>query len=496
VLIEVVVQGKDQASTVLDKVGGSISGLGSIAAGVATGGLALAAAAVVGLGVAAVGATVGVAKLAMAAAEIEGTRKTFETLTEDLGGPVEAMDGLKEATRGMVSQADLMAASNKFLTMGITENLEETEKMAEMATQLGLAMGTDATKSMEDFALMMANQSIPRLDTFGISSAAVRARIEELQAATEGLSREEAFKIAVMEQGAVAMEKVGEQGESAAATTLRWQTAIADLKLSVGQAFVPALEAIREPIMELVDKHGPKVVEWAEIAGAWLGENLPIAIEKLEAGWETIKPGLIWARDIFQLFTETTLPYLKAAWDILRTGFEEVVGVYNTELKPALEKLWEALGLGETKSDDITVAVGKFMGMLAMLAASRTIEMLKSGIEGLASGIEWGIHTFNTIKDAIERVKTAFQNFKDAIAGFQLPWWLSPGSPTPLETGLIGIGRALSDVQSLSGRGLGFGGGNNYSQTTNQSQSFNMNVYTNAGAQAVHQGFQTMAALS
>ena len=52
--IEIIALGKDQASKVLSGVGSSVSGLGSIAAGVATGGLALAAAAIVGIGAAAV----------------------------------------------------------------------------------------------------------------------------------------------------------------------------------------------------------------------------------------------------------------------------------------------------------------------------------------------------------------------------------------------------------------------------------------------------------
>ena len=45
-------------------------------------------------------------------------------------------------------------------------------------------MGNGATESMENFALMLANQSILRLDSFGISSGKVTARIEELMSAT------------------------------------------------------------------------------------------------------------------------------------------------------------------------------------------------------------------------------------------------------------------------------------------------------------------------
>lgn len=486
-VIEVIVLGKDQASSVLGKVGGAVSGLGSVAAGVATGGLALAAAAVVGLGAAAVGATVGITKLAFAAAEVEGTRQTFEALTDDLGGSKMALEALEEATRGMVSETDLMAASNKFLAMGLSESIEETAELSEMATQLGMAMGEDATASMENFALMMANQSIPRLDSFGISSSVVRERIKELQAATEGLSREEAFKIAVMEQGRVAMEKVGEQGESATATTLRWKAAIDDLKLGIGQAFIPALESIRKPVLDLVERYGPRVVEWANIAGEWLGEKIPWAIGKLEAiwtrywpaasatltnFWNTIRPGLIWLKDIFVAFTTTYLPHLRAAWGILQEGFRTVSEVYNRELKPALQQLWEALGIGTGKSDEIAGAFGTFMGIMTRLLATGVINSIVVGIKALVrimeAGRHWGIvlrdvlnsmlGVFNNIRHHISVVVDAFRHFRDSLAGFSLPWWLTPGSATPLETGLAGIGKVLKDVQGLASGGLAFGG--------------------------------------
>ena len=486
-IIEVIVLGKDQASSVISGVGSAVSGLGGIAAGVATGGLALAAAAVVGLGAAAVGAAVGITKLTFAAADVEGTRLTFERLTDEFDGSYMAMLDLQEATRGMVGEADLMAASNKFLTMGISDNIEETAKMAEMATQLGLAMGEDATASMENFALMMANQSIPRLDSFGISSSVVRGRIKELTDATEGLSREEAFKIAVMEQGAIAMEKVGEQGENATATTLRWKAAINDLKLDIGQAFIPALEAIRKPVLELVERYGPDVILWAEMAGDWLGEKIPWAIGKLEAiwtrywpqasatltnFWNTIRPGLEWVRDMFQAFTTTYLPHLRVAWGILQEGFQTVSEVYNRELKPALQELWEALGIGTGKSGEIAGAFGTFMGILVRIQASGIINIIVAGIRAVAWAMETGRHwgivlrdvfqsmvgVFNEVRHWISVLVEKFDHFKSTLAGFQLPWWLTPGSPTPLETGLAGIGKVLADVQDLAGGGLNLGG--------------------------------------
>ena len=125
----------------------------------------------------------------------------------------EAMDRLREATRGAANDQDLMAGATRFLTMRLADNIAEASRMAEVATQLGMAMSMPGgpTAAMSDFALLLANQSIQRLDQFGISSGAVRARIDELVTSQSGLNRETAFTIAVMEQAEEAMRRVGEQ---------------------------------------------------------------------------------------------------------------------------------------------------------------------------------------------------------------------------------------------------------------------------------------------
>jgi len=117
---------------------------------------------------------------------------------------------------------------------------------------------------MENFALMMANQSIPRLDSFGISSGKVRARITELMEATEGLTREEAFNQAVMEQARVTMEKVGEQGETAAAGMASIGATMENLKLKAGQTLQPFLDLVVNVASGIIEEWGGKLSAWLE----------------------------------------------------------------------------------------------------------------------------------------------------------------------------------------------------------------------------------------
>jgi len=347
--LKIIVNAQDRATGVLNKIGSvARTALGFAFGTIAVKGLQAAGRAVSGF-----------VEDAMA---VEGTQRTFANLVESIGGDVpQAMDQLREATRGMVADDDLMAAANKFVAMGLAENTEEAAKLSEMATQLGMAMGNDATASMENFALMLANQSILRLDSFGISSAKVRERIEELTGATEtygmtqpqidaaiadstehikeledalylarlqqseftdntklstrerqrmkiadlesqyadenarleelnntqavaadstqAMAREQAFMTAVMEQGAVTMEKVGEQSDTVQASWSKLRAVGHNLALTVGgeilELVAPAFSLLAEKVMELA----PKIREAIQSAAQWIKDFWPAVQE-------------------------------------------------------------------------------------------------------------------------------------------------------------------------------------------------------------------------
>lgn len=284
------------------------------------------------------------------AAQVDAVTNTFERLVEVTGTALpDAMDQLRYSTRGMVSDTDLMQSTNKFLAMGLADTAEEAAKLSEIATQLGTAMGEDATASMENFALMMANQSIPRLDSFGISSGKVSARIEELQDATEGMTREEAFGIAVMEQAEVAMKRVGEQGASTGASLNRIGAAWDNISVGIGQLFLPI---------------GEKLL-------GWLGDFLTYISEVLREG-DTLNDWL------------THIP------EFLRPIAEKVgnaVLFVKDDLVPALTGLFDALF--SLLSGDMEGALWSFLGALEALGVPKeTIETISSVLQTLWSALK------------------------------------------------------------------------------------------------------------
>ena len=167
----------------------------------------------------------------------------FRTLTASMGGYASNMAAMRQATSGIVDDMTLQESGAKLLQMGLATTTEEMARLSEMAVKLGGAMGMSVEKSFSDFSLMLANQSIMRLDQFGLSGARVRARILELKE-TMGLTREEAFKMAVLEQGAVSLERLGLAADAAVTPMARLQSSMANFAQDFAQNVATAVNSL------------------------------------------------------------------------------------------------------------------------------------------------------------------------------------------------------------------------------------------------------------
>jgi len=175
------------------------------------------------------------------------TKTAFENISGGAGQATERLEAMQRATRGAMSEQQMMGTANRLMQMGLADSAEELERVVTMATRLGSAMGVGATEAVESFALTLANTSIPRLDLFGISAGKVRKRIQELQAAMPGMAREAAFFAATMEVGGEAMARLGDVVEDEALSIERLEASWTDLKTTFGEAFAtltPLLDAI------------------------------------------------------------------------------------------------------------------------------------------------------------------------------------------------------------------------------------------------------------
>ena len=156
----------------------------------------------------------------------------------------------------------------------------------------------------------------------------------------------------------------------------------------------------------------------------WLETNIPIAIQKLADFWNNV-----------------LLPAIKIVWDWIQTN-----------LFPLFEALAELLEV--TVGLAITALAGFWQNVLQPAVQDmfewfndKLMPVLKTVAEWLSDKLK---PAFEGISKAIEAVVGWIKDFTDKLKNIKLPDWLTPGSPTPFETGLWGIQDALKAVANTA----------------------------------------------
>lgn len=170
------------------------------------------------------------------ALQADTAKARFEAFAGGARQAADVLSAVKAATGGALSEMDAMTASTKLMQMGLASSADEVATLTNMAIKLG-DQTMSAGERVNDFALLLANQSVMRLDNFGISSGKVRQRIQELQEATPGLTREMAFMQATVEIGTQSLDKLATGVGSATMAAQQSKAAWADLKVEIGRSF-------------------------------------------------------------------------------------------------------------------------------------------------------------------------------------------------------------------------------------------------------------------
>ena len=102
--------------------------------------------------------------------QLGALQNSFERLARGANqSSTEMLSALKDGTRGLVSEYDLMTSANKAMLLGLPVTTESMGTMAKAATTLGKAMGLDATKSIDDLITALGRSSPMILDNLGLT---------------------------------------------------------------------------------------------------------------------------------------------------------------------------------------------------------------------------------------------------------------------------------------------------------------------------------------
>lgn len=236
---------------------------------------------------------------------------------------------------------------------------------------------------------------------------------------------------------------------------------LSDIKENIGNALLPILSSLTEAFGRIIDSPAfQKAVDFVtgklgELS-TWIETNIPKWEEKFNTWmtnigvwWnEKAKPALIELRDF--LFTD-----IPEAIDTAKESWVKMSDVLEAEAIPVgneLEKLYQNIA---TILELMGINIDKTSLKLALLNLSLTLTTATGkATHNILKSITTVIMGVNNVLEAVidnwDKLTEAVRNAFNAMNQMILPWWLTPGSPTPLENGLGGIDNALNSINTKS----------------------------------------------
>lgn len=207
--------------------------------------------------------------------QVRTLEKSFLRLVEVSGAGTVSLEELRKATRGTVSDIDLLKAANTAMMLGLPT--EELDELMESAMILGHAMGIDTTKAIESLSIGLGRQSRLVLDNLGIvfqAETAYEWYAKQLGVTTNELTelqKREGWQLYAMKE---IRDKASELGDVVDETTVkqeRWGASWKNLTTRLGEFLAPLamFQPLLSPIINMI--------------GTMIGILLPRLIAKLMA---------------------------------------------------------------------------------------------------------------------------------------------------------------------------------------------------------------------
>lgn len=216
-------------------------------------------------------------------ADLELQKQQFDALAVSIGTTGDALQNdLGNAMNGLVSNADQIVGATQLISLGLAKTHEEALALSEVSGKLNW--------DMQVLGLTLANQSMARLDSLGLSIDGVKSKIAEL--VEGGMDANEAFKWAIIEEGRDKIELLGDAADSGAGKIQKLEVAGQNMKDSFsGLAFtlfeaaggIEAVEAAATNLNILADALG-KIDKYKDT-----GQDIKGLIDALVSGdWDKV----------------------------------------------------------------------------------------------------------------------------------------------------------------------------------------------------------------
>jgi len=177
-------------------------------------------------------------------AQLEYAAGKFERLAEAAGTTSDVlMTDLRAATRGMVSDADLVAGAGDFMALGLAKSHDEVVRLTSVAGALGM--------NMNQLVLTLTNQTTMRFDQLGVSVDGFDEKVKKLE--ESGMSASDAFTEAFLQQAEEQIRKVGSMADTSAGSLKTMESAFKNLSDAIKSNFADSLDKIAPALANVAD---------------------------------------------------------------------------------------------------------------------------------------------------------------------------------------------------------------------------------------------------
>jgi uncharacterized coiled-coil DUF342 family protein len=175
--------------------------------------------------------------------QLEFMRSKFDNLAVSINTTSQALlKDLQKATRGLVADSQLVTSATDFMTLGLAKSHDEVVRLTRVAGALGM--------NMNQLVLTLTNQTTMRFDALGVAVDGFDGKVKKLVAS--GMSAQDAFTEAFLQQAEDQIAKVGDVADSSVAAFMRLEAASKNLTDALKDALAPSLATAAEAAATLL----------------------------------------------------------------------------------------------------------------------------------------------------------------------------------------------------------------------------------------------------
>jgi len=328
------------------------------------------------------------------AAKVESMRTAFNTLTGASENSSKALEKLKEATNGTMSEFDLFQQANNAMILGVTKNSDEMAEMFDIAQRLGRALGRDTKTSVESLITGIGRQSRLMLDNIGIIADTRKANEDYARSLNKNASeltdseKKQAFLNATMEAAREKVSLLNEVTGSSQDQLDAFGAAMDNLAVNIGEglgtAFLPLINAMTKFSAVL---NAERVRAYASVITTTLVVALGVYIANLKRAfiWQTRLGWGALASAAGVLATETLIlsGFFKDASDNIDVTAQKTGNLADNLMKLSLAELINQQGVMNAV---LTDSFNPYEKQLELI--QKYIDILKNGFSSIEDYID------------------------------------------------------------------------------------------------------------